>query len=241
MKTNLDKAAVYLGECRQLEIPVLVPDVNASDSDFSLRGRTRSGSGCRRCATSARACRRCSSRSASAGGPFTDFHDFCDRVDPSVLNKRTIESLINGGGFDSLGHPRKGLLNVFEAVVDAALRRRRERDAGTMSLFDLGGASRRLAGVRRPPRHPRRRVRQGGAPARREGHARPLRERPPADGRRARAAPAGRVLDRRPERARRRRRCAPSRASSPRTSASTPSAATSWPRSCSKTSRRRSR
>src|SRR5262249_39182757 len=72
-------------------------------------------------------------------GPFGDFHDFCDRVDAGVLNKRTIESLINGGAFDSLGHPRKGVLNVFEAIVDAALRKRRERDAGTMSLFDLGG------------------------------------------------------------------------------------------------------
>ena len=35
VKTNLDKAAVYLNECRQLDIPVLVPDVNASESDFS--------------------------------------------------------------------------------------------------------------------------------------------------------------------------------------------------------------
>jgi DNA polymerase-3 subunit alpha len=72
-----------------------------------------------------------------ANGPYADFHDFCARVDPAVLNKRTIESLINGGAFDSLGHPRKGLLMVFEQVVDVALRRRRERDAGTMSLFDM--------------------------------------------------------------------------------------------------------
>ncbi len=61
VKTNLDRAAVYLNECRQLEIPVLVPDVNASQSDFSCspRRQVRSGSGCRRCGTSARASRRC--------------------------------------------------------------------------------------------------------------------------------------------------------------------------------------
>ena len=58
--------------------------------------------------------RRSSSRSASANGPYVDFYDFCERVDMSVLNKRTIESLIKAGGFDSLGHPRKGLLAVFE-------------------------------------------------------------------------------------------------------------------------------
>jgi DNA polymerase-3 subunit alpha len=72
-------------------------------------------------------------------GPFTDFHDFCERVDPQALNKRTIESLIKAGGFDSLGHPRQGLLQVFEQIVDHAVARRRERDAGIMSLFGDGG------------------------------------------------------------------------------------------------------
>ena len=51
-------------------------------------------------------------------GPFADFYDFCERVDPSVLNKRTIESLIKAGAFDSLGHPRRGLLMVFEQIID---------------------------------------------------------------------------------------------------------------------------
>jgi DNA polymerase III subunit alpha len=70
-----------------------------------------------------------------ANGPFTDFHDFCQRVDPSVLNKRTVESLIKAGGFDDVGHPRKGLLTVFEQIVDHTLARRRERDMGIMTLF----------------------------------------------------------------------------------------------------------
>jgi DNA polymerase-3 subunit alpha len=76
-----------------------------------------------------------------AGGPFTDFYDFCERVDPGALNKRTLESLIKAGGFDSLGHPRQGLALVFEAIVDQAVARRRERDAGIMSLFDEGPAA----------------------------------------------------------------------------------------------------
>jgi DNA polymerase-3 subunit alpha len=138
VKTNLDKAAVYLGECRQLDIPVLVPDVNASFSDFSCEGHAiRFGLSAVRNVGEGVSSLLIEEREQN--GPFTDFHDFCDRVDAGVLNKRTIESLINGGAFDSLGHPRKGLLNVFEAIVDAALRKRRERDAGTMSLFDVGG------------------------------------------------------------------------------------------------------
>jgi len=140
VKTNLDKAAVYLRECRQLDIPVLVPDVNASFSDFSCEGHAiRFGLSAVRNVGEGVSAQLIEER--ERGGPFVDFHDFCDRVDTSVLNKRTIESLINGGGFDSLGHPRKGLLNVFEAIVDAATRRRRERDAGTMSLFDLSAGA----------------------------------------------------------------------------------------------------
>ena len=153
VKSNLDKAAVYLNECRLLDIPVLVPDVNESESDFCAakfgdrrcrdRGSpARSASGCRRCATSVRASSALILAERDANGPFVDFHDFCERVDPTVLNKRTIESLVRGGAFDSLGHPRQGLLLVFEQIVDAALRRRRERDQGTMSLFDLGGDAR---------------------------------------------------------------------------------------------------
>ena len=52
-----------------------------------------------------------------------------------MLNKRAVESLIKAGAFDSLGHPRKGLLGVFEHIIDTTLTRRRERDQGVMSLF----------------------------------------------------------------------------------------------------------
>ncbi len=139
VKTNLDKAAVYLNECRLLEIPVLVPDVNASQIDFSCEEHSiRFGLSAVRNVGEGVAGLLISERDQN--GPFADIHDFCARVDPAVLNKRTVESLINGGAFDSLGHPRKGLLTVFEQIVETALRRRREREAGTMSLFEMGGA-----------------------------------------------------------------------------------------------------
>jgi DNA polymerase-3 subunit alpha len=76
------------------------------------------------------------------GGPFADFYDFCNRVDPLVLNKRTVESLIKAGAFDQMGHPRQGLCLVFEQIVDRTLARRREADQGVMSLFaDLDGGA----------------------------------------------------------------------------------------------------
>jgi len=52
-----------------------------------------------------------------------------------VLHNRTLESLIKAGGFDSLGHPRRGLLAVYEQIVDATIARRKERDVGIFSLF----------------------------------------------------------------------------------------------------------
>ncbi|HEY4332784.1 MAG TPA: OB-fold nucleic acid binding domain-containing protein, partial [Ilumatobacteraceae bacterium] len=78
----------------------------------------------------------------NANGPYETFYDFVERVPEPVLNKRTIESLIKAGAFDGLGHPRRGLMMVFEQVIDAAVVRRRERDQGVMSLFgDIGGES----------------------------------------------------------------------------------------------------
>jgi DNA polymerase-3 subunit alpha len=151
VKTNLEKAAVYLAECRSLGVKVLVPDVNVSASDFiavpDASGDQRQGS----IPFGLAAVRNVGAGLVSLmvdereqGGPFSDFYDFCERVDQSVLNKRTVESLIKAGAFDSLGHPRRGLLAVFEQIIDRTLARRRERDMGVMSLFgelaDVGAA-----------------------------------------------------------------------------------------------------
>ncbi|MGH9247401.1 MAG: DNA polymerase III subunit alpha [Acidimicrobiales bacterium] len=149
VKTNLEKAAVYLAECRNRGIEVVVPDVNLSQSDFTpVGGPTDDGQGqgqtqgrgsivfglsAVRNAGEGMAALIISEREAN--GPYRDFYDFCQRVDPGVLNKRAIESLIKAGAFDSLGHPRKGLLVAFEQIVDQTLMRRRERDMGIMTLF----------------------------------------------------------------------------------------------------------
>lgn len=140
VKGDKDKSAVYLNECRQLEIPVLVPDVNESLSDFSVVDQSiRFGLSAVRNVGEGLVALLVEERDAN--GRFTDFYDFCERVDMQVLNKRTVESLIKAGGFDSLGHPRRGLLTVFEGILDNTIARRRERDAGIMSLFGEAMAS----------------------------------------------------------------------------------------------------
>ena len=140
VRTKIERLTPYLLECRQREVAVLVPDVNESLSDFTPvpdpdapgRGRILFGLSAVRNVGAGDAAHIIEAR---ASGPFGDFDDFCDRVDPSVLNKQTVQSLIRAGAFDSLGHPRKGLLTVHSRTVDAALAERREREAGVLSLF----------------------------------------------------------------------------------------------------------
>ncbi|MST31836.1 DNA polymerase III subunit alpha [Acidimicrobiaceae bacterium USS-CC1] len=148
VKDDKDKTAVYLAECRAMGIEVLVPDVNVSSSEFTaVRGGGAQGKGVIPFGLSA--IRNVGEglverivAERDAGGPFADFYDFARRVDPVVLNKRTVESLIKAGAFDSLGHPRMGLCQVFDQIVDRTLARRREQEQGVMSLFgDLGATS----------------------------------------------------------------------------------------------------
>ncbi|HEY8472754.1 MAG TPA: DNA polymerase III subunit alpha [Natronosporangium sp.] len=139
-----DKSAVYLAECRRMGIRVLPPDVNASGARFTAVGSDiRFGLG--------------AIRNVGAGvvdaivrarreqGEFTDFYDFLRKVDSVVCNKRTIESLIKAGAFDSLGHSRKGLLAIHADAIDSFLEVKRNEAVGQFDLF--GGAFEELGGA----------------------------------------------------------------------------------------------
>ena len=134
VKDDKDKSAVYLNECRKMGIKVLPPDVNDSDFDFTPRGTDiRFGLSAIRnvggnVVDSVIATRR-------RIGRFSDFHDFIAKVDASVCNKRVVESLIKSGAFDSLGHTRKGLVQIHEQVVDAAVDIKRAESHGQFDLF----------------------------------------------------------------------------------------------------------
>ncbi len=137
VKRDKDKTAVYLHECRVMGIPVLVPDVNRSESDFTAADGTITF-GLSAVRNVGESVVELIAQERDKNGPFTSFQDFVDRVDVTVLNKRTIESLIKAGAFDSLGHPRKGLLDASVAMLDATIARRRAEEMGQFSLF--GGA-----------------------------------------------------------------------------------------------------
>jgi DNA polymerase-3 subunit alpha len=138
VKGNYDKAAVHLADARALGIEVMTPDVNMGRSDFE----PDTENGQRKIVFALSAVRNVGEglvkliiEEREANGPFTSFHDFAKRVPEQALNKRAVESLIKAGAFDSLGHPRRGLLTVHESVIDQAVARRREAEKGVMSLF----------------------------------------------------------------------------------------------------------
>jgi DNA polymerase-3 subunit alpha len=144
VKASYDRAAIFLADARASNITVKTPDINSSGVDFVpvVEGDNRVisfGLSAIRNVGEAVVSQIVDHRRAN--GPFTSFYDFVDRAPIATLNKRTVESLIKAGAFDSLGHPRKGLLLVFESIIENTLSRRRERDQGVMSLFDQGADS----------------------------------------------------------------------------------------------------
>ncbi len=156
VKSNLDKAAVYLSDARANGVKVLTPDINRSITDFAALMPNEvpvdvvlpAGSpgaitfGLSAIRNVGQGLVELLLRERDENGPYDSFHEYAERVPEPVLNKRTVESLIKAGAFDSLGHPRKGLLMVFEQIIDGTVVRRRERDQGVMSLFgDVGDDS----------------------------------------------------------------------------------------------------
>jgi len=147
-KDNKDKLAVYLGECRHMGITVLPPDVNASRAQFSADGEDiRFGLA---------AIRNVGLNVVDAivtaredKGDFTSFEDFLDKVPAVVCNKRTIDSLIKAGAFDTLGRTRRALQACHEEFVDEIIGVKRNEAAGQFDLFAsmMGGDGGGLGGA----------------------------------------------------------------------------------------------
>jgi DNA polymerase III subunit alpha len=138
VRDSKDDKTKYLAAARKMGVQVLAPDVNRSEAEFApdpteqeairfgLTGVRNVGEGAVEHILSSR----------RQEGVFSDFFDFCWRVDVSVLNKRIIESLIKAGAFDEMGHTRGGLLEVFEQITEQISSARRKEKDGYVSLFD---------------------------------------------------------------------------------------------------------
>jgi DNA polymerase-3 subunit alpha len=138
VRDDKDKSALYLSECRRMGIKVLPPDVNESDAEYTPRGQDiRFGLAAIRNVGEGVVASVKASRASK--GAFTSFGDFLAKVDANVCNKKTIESLIKAGAFDSLQHPRKGLMAIHLEAIDSVIETKRAEAIGQFDLF--GGDS----------------------------------------------------------------------------------------------------
>ncbi|MGD8896979.1 MAG: DNA polymerase III subunit alpha [Acidobacteriota bacterium] len=153
-RANTDKMVQYIGECREMGIRVLPPDVNeaqkfftvvpravaegeetpeggpaapATDIRFGLAAIKNVGEGAVEAMLAAR----------EEGGGFRSLFDFCDRVDLRAVNRRVVESLVKSGSFDSIDERRSALFKAIDRAMDAGQKRQRDREHGQSSLFGM--------------------------------------------------------------------------------------------------------
>ncbi|HEX6054406.1 MAG TPA: DNA polymerase III subunit alpha, partial [Intrasporangium sp.] len=143
VRDDKDKSALYLGECRHMGIKVLAPDVNESVANFAAVG-TDIRFGMAAIRNVGLPVVEAIIRAREEKGAFASFKDFLSKVPAVVCNKRTIESLVKSGAFDSLGESRRGMVEVHERYIDALVEVKKQEAIGQDSLFgafDLGDES----------------------------------------------------------------------------------------------------
>ena len=130
-----DRVPFYVNACDEMGIEVLPPDVNESQLDFAVvEGKIRFGlNAVKNVGETAAAA---IVRARQEGGRFSSIWDFVERVDPQVVNKRALESLVKCGALDSTGASRLGLTGVLEQALAYGQKHASDRMLGQASIFD---------------------------------------------------------------------------------------------------------
>src|SRR4029453_13820903 len=130
-----DRVPFYVNACDEMGSEGLPPDVNSSAVDFAVvDGKIRFGLNAVKNVGETAAQRIVAAR--EAGDPFASIWDFTERVDPQVVNKRSLESLVKCGALDSTGASRMGMLAVLEQALGHGQKLAQDRLIGQSSLFD---------------------------------------------------------------------------------------------------------
>ena len=137
-----EKVASAVAECRRLGITVFPPDINRSQTGFSIEkdndGNTAIRFGLSNIKNVGISPVENIIKERDSGGNFKSVDDVCRRVDLRGINKRTLESLIKSGAFDSLGN-RGSLLASINRIISLAQREQQLRETGQSTMFDLWG------------------------------------------------------------------------------------------------------
>ena len=154
---NLDKIPQYIDECRSLGIEILKPDINKSNTKFTVENVSM-GTGPNETSVSKRNVPNATKirfglgsiknvgtvpvdsivKEREKSGEYKSFADFCERIADEAVNKKCIESLIKAGAFDEFEQTRSTLLASFEGIIDTIQSGKKEGMSGQVSMFDLG-------------------------------------------------------------------------------------------------------
>ena len=134
---NLDKIPQYIDECKKLGIQILKPDINKSNTKFTVEdGKIRFGLGSIKNVGTVPVDNIVKEREKN--GEYKSFTDFCERIADEAVNKKCVESLIKAGTFENFEQTRSTLLASFETIMDTIQSGRKKGFKGQVSMFDLG-------------------------------------------------------------------------------------------------------
>ena len=137
---NLDKVPYYIEECKRLKIDILRPNINKSETRFTVEdGKIRFGMGSIKNVGVAAINAIVEERKKA--GEFKSFTDFCERIQNEAINKKCIESLIKAGTFDEFEQTRSTLMASFEDIIDTISDSSKKSIKGQVSMFDMGSNS----------------------------------------------------------------------------------------------------
>lgn len=133
-----DKLIKYISSCNRNGTPVLPPDINSSNVEFTpvedgIRFGLNGVKGVGEAIAEAIIAER------NKGGNYTSMHDLLSRVDAKLWNKKSIEALIKSGAFDSTGYTRKQLNDIIynTPILEDETKRQKSKAAGQSSIFEL--------------------------------------------------------------------------------------------------------
>lgn len=136
---DVERVAALINECSKMGIEVLPPDINESYKGFSVVPQKKQiRFGLTAIKNVGDNVVELTIAERKAGGPFKDIHDFFDRSDSKVLNKKSLESLARAGAFDSL-EEREKVLHNLEKLLDWTKKNQKIKESGQKGLFDIFG------------------------------------------------------------------------------------------------------
>ena len=152
---NTDKLNIFRQELDRLQIPLLPPDINASEASFAVEyTSTKEGetNGIRYALAAVKnvgaAAMDALAKERAENGPFVSLSDFANRIDPHLINKRQLENLVRAGAFDRLDPNRRRVHRGVETIVAVAGAAASDRNSNQISLF--GGEDAKPEEIRLP-------------------------------------------------------------------------------------------